>query len=55
MTRIKDAVRFLVGMELIKQDGRSVRAGHGTTDPDVMYYTNAKKREIVELVALGVV
>ena len=55
ITRTKEAIRFLVGMELIRQDARSRRAGHSATDAEAMYFTGPEKRDIVDMVVLGLI
>ena len=53
--RIRDAIKFLLKMELIKQDYRSIRARHRAADPEAMYFTVPEKRDIIDLAVYGMI
>lgn len=53
--RVRDAIKFLLKMGLIKQDSRSIRAGHRETDQEAMYFTVPEKRDIIDLVVYGII
>ena len=55
VTRIRDAVKFLLELGLIKQDYRSIRARHRAADPEAMYFAVPEKREIIDLVVYGII
>lgn len=55
VTRIRDAVKFLLELGLIKQDSRSIRAGHRAAAPEAMYFTIPEKRDIIDLVVYGII
>ena len=55
VTRIRDAVKFLLELGLIKQDYRSIRARHRAADPEAMYFTVPEKRDIIDLVVYGII
>lgn len=55
VTRIREAVKFLLKLGLIKQDSRSIRAGHRAADPEAMYFTLPEKRDIIDLVVYGII
>lgn len=52
ISRVKRAVKKLISYKLIKQDVRSVRAGHRDNDPEAVVYTCKEKRELVDLLNL---
>ena len=53
--RIRDAIKFLLKMELIKQDSRSIKGGHRATDREDMYFTLPEKRDIIDLAVYGMI
>lgn len=55
VTRIRDAVKFLLELGLIKQDSRSIRARHRAADPEAMYFTVPGKRDIIDLVVYCII
>lgn len=54
-TGAREAVLFLSGMGLVKQDSRSVRAGHRSGEPEAKYFTVPDKRDITDMVLYGVI
>ena len=55
ITRVRNAVKFLLGLGLLKKDSRSVRDGFGNGDPEAMYYTEPEKKDVVDLLSAGVI
>lgn len=54
ITRTRAAIKKLVRLGLIKQDGRSVRAGHRADSPEALFYTCPEMRELMDLIKYGV-
>lgn len=52
VSKTTESICVLRDIGLIKQDSRSVRAGAAWKDEDAVYYTNAKKREVIDRVIL---
>lgn len=49
------AIQFLLGIGLIKQDSRSIRAGHSKEDLDALFYTVQEKRDMIDQVVFNVI
>ena len=52
LTKVKKSVKNLCGMGLIKQDSRSIAAGHTVTSPQAVFYTCKDKRELIDILLL---
>ena len=50
VTRTRNAVKRLLGLGIIKEDSRSVRAGYRANDPAAIFYTCPEMRELISLV-----
>ena len=55
ITRTRASVKKLAGLGLIKQDGRSVRAGHRTDSREALFYTCPETRDLIGLIKYGVI
>ena len=55
LTRTKEAVRFLAGIGLIRQDAGSRRAGHAPTDGEAKYFTEPEKRDIIFMLVNSII
>lgn len=55
ITRTKSVAKKLAELGFIRQDGRSVRAGHRINDPEAMFYTCPDVRELIDLIKYEVI
>lgn len=55
ITRTRAAFKKLVRLGLIKQDGRSVRAGHRVDSTEALFYTCPEMRDLIDLIKYGVI
>ena len=55
VTRTRNAVKRLLGLGIIKEDSRSVRAGYRANDPAAIFYTCPEMRELISLVRYNVI
>ena len=49
ITRVRKAVKKLLVCGLLRQDSRSVRAGHDVDDRDAVVYTSKEHRDLIDL------
>lgn len=54
VSRVKEAIKRLCDLGLLKQDSRSVAAGHNALDRGAVYFTRKEKRELVDVMLLFV-
>lgn len=53
MPGVRTAIKKLSDYQLIRQDGRSIHAGHTLLSPEAIVYTCRKKRELIDLLIMG--
>ena len=55
VTKVKKSVKSLCSMGLIRQDSRSIAAGHTISSSDAVFYTCKDRRELIDILLLMIV
>ena len=54
LTKARKSVKQLIELGLIRQDGRSVRAGDRIRDREAVFYTRKESRDLIDILLLAV-